>query len=186
MLQTDFAEALPEQAKFLLQRQIAAAKRLAQLIEDLLRYSRLGRTAIVIEDFDLTHIAKEVAAELATARPGCKFEIQEGLNATGDRILVRLLLQNLMDNACKFSPHGTVVQVGRKGQPFFVRDQGMGFDMAYADKIFLPFERLVNNDDVPGTGIGLANVKRIVEKHGGSIWVNSNLGQGTTFFFTLS
>lgn len=186
MLQEDYGDSLPEEAREMLTRQISASKRLGQLIEDLLRYSRLGRSELTKEDLDMTQLAQEVAAELAPLRPECDFKVQEGMKALGDRNLVKLLLQNLMENACKFSPSGGLVEVGQKGKPFFVRDTGIGFDMANAEKIFLPFERLVSNEQVPGTGIGLANVRRIVDKHGGSVWVNSNVGLGTTFFFTLS
>jgi PAS domain S-box-containing protein len=185
VLKEDYADQLPEEARDLLQRQIAASKRLGQLIEDLLRYSRLGRSALTPEPLDLTQIAKEVSAELSESRHDCSFKIQEDLNLTGDRSLVRLLMQNLMDNACKFTEGPATVEVGREGQTFFVRDHGRGFDMAHADKIFLPFERLVSHDEVPGSGIGLANVRRIIDRHGGAIWVSSVAGQGTTFYFTF-
>jgi PAS domain S-box-containing protein len=185
MLKLDYGDVLPDDGKELIDRQVAAAKRLAQLIDDLLKYSRLGRSALNIDEVNITALAEDIAVEMRTARPDCEIVIEEGLTARGDKILLRLLIQNLLDNGCKFSPAGGPVELGQKSGTFYVKDLGRGFDMAYADKVFLPFERLVSGEDVPGTGIGLANVKRIIDKHGGSIWVNSNEGQGTTFFFTL-
>ena len=185
MIKEDHGTILPVEAITLLNRQMGAAKRLAQLVDDLLQYSRLGRSPLQIATLDLTQLAREVVAEMEETQPNCTFDVQEGLTIQGDRVLMKLLLQNLIDNACKFSPDGGLVEVGERGSSFYVRDHGRGFDMAYADKIFLPFERLVNNDEVEGTGIGLAHVKRIIERHGGSIWVHSVIGEGTTFFFTL-
>jgi signal transduction histidine kinase len=98
-------------------------------------------------------------------------------------------MTNLMENACKFSPNGGKIKVGVKNEKgvevFFVRDKGIGFHMDYAHKVFQPFERLVTEDEFPGTGIGLANVQRIVTRHGGRVWVESKVGKGTTFYFTL-
>jgi signal transduction histidine kinase len=116
---------------------------------------------------------------------GNDVRVQAGMLASADPSLLRLVLQNLIDNACKFSPNGIPVEVGCIDGRFYVRDQGVGFDMAYADKLFQPFERLVGQSEFPGTGIGLANVKRIVERHGGRVWAESAPGQGATFWFTL-
>ena len=107
------------------------------------------------------------------------------MTAVGDAATVRLVLENLVGNACKFSPEGSTVSVGKSDETFWVRDRGIGFEMQYAEKVFLPFERLVLEKDFPGTGIGLANVKRIVERHRGRVWVSSEPGLGSTFFFTL-
>ena len=116
----------------------------------------------------------------------CEFDIKDGLKAFGDPSLIRFVLMNLFSNACKFSPHGGTITLGKDPNgAFFVRDEGIGFDMQYLDKIFLPFERLVTDTEFPGTGIGLANVKRIIERHRGNIWAESEPGKGATFFFIL-
>jgi signal transduction histidine kinase len=107
------------------------------------------------------------------------------MKAYGDPTLIRFALLNLMQNACKFSPPDSTTQVGSSGDTFYVADKGIGFSPDYASKIFQPFERLVNEEDYPGTGIGLANVKRIIERHGGAVWAESAPGEGAKFFFKL-
>lgn len=183
----DLGEALPEEARSMLDRQVASANRLAKLVDDLLTYARLGKATPKKVSVNLTALARQIATEagMEMGASGRTFVIEEGLAAQGDPELLRLVLQNLIENAGKFSPGGGEIAVGRTGSAFFVRDQGIGFDMAYAEKIFVPFERLVRNDEIPGTGIGLAHVKRIVDKHGGSIWANSVVGAGTTIYFTI-
>ncbi|HEY0868417.1 MAG TPA: PAS domain S-box protein [Fimbriimonas sp.] len=179
----DHGEGLVEEAKELLGRQAIAATQLARLVDDLLTYSRIGRNGLVVSEVDLTSLAREVAATMAHT---CHtIRIEPGLTARGDRGLLSLLLNNLLDNACKYSPNGGDVLVGRTDTAYFVRDQGIGFDMAYADRIFAPFERLVGNHKILGTGLGLASAKRVVEKHGGSIWASSLVDEGTTIYFTL-
>lgn len=178
-------EQLTPELQQLLARQAAAARKMGVLIDDLLKLSRIARQAMRVQRVDLSVLAREVADELvADGCPDC-FEIEAGLVARGDPLLLRFVLLNLMENACKFSPNGGTVTVGRVGKDFFVRDEGIGFDMAYANKLFLPFERLVNDDEYPGTGIGLANAQRIIQRHGGQIWAESRPGQGATFSFTL-
>jgi PAS domain S-box-containing protein len=179
----DFGPEISEEAQTLLRRQVASASHLAKLVDDLLTYSRLGRGALRIEPVDLTAVARDIASQVESAKH--PVVVQEGLATQGDPSLLRLLLQNLMENARKFSPDGGEIEVGQTGSAFYVRDRGIGFDMAFAEKIFIPFERLVRNEEIPGTGIGLANVKRIVDKHGGSIWANSVVGKGTTLYFTI-
>lgn len=183
LLQEDFGEALPDDAQTLLDRQVASATHLAQLVDALLQHARLGKVEPRIEPVDLTALARRIVPESEAA--GHSVTVQEGLTAMGDPGLLRLVLQNLLDNAGKFSPNGGAISVGKSGSAFYVRDEGLGFDMAYAEKVFTPFERLVRQDQIPGTGIGLANVKRIVEKHRGAIWANSHVGEGTTIYFTL-
>ncbi|RYG34989.1 histidine kinase, partial [bacterium] len=134
------------------------------------------------EAIDMTAKAYSVAAELDPTR---SVEVAEGMRASGDRNLVRTVLQNLIGNAFKFSPVDSVVTVGQTDDVFWVRDRGIGFDMAYAPKIFLPFERLVTEGEFEGTGIGLANVERIVKRHNGRVWAESEPGHGATFYFTL-
>ncbi len=171
----------------LLKRQAENANKMAILIDDLLRLSRIGRQEMQVSSFDFSDLAQSVAVEFE--RPSnISFDIQEGLQAHGDPKLLRLALENLIDNACKFSPQGGKVKVGQRttpcGEAFYVEDQGIGFDQKYEPKLFLPFERLHGDTDFPGTGIGLANVKRIIERHGGKIWAESH-GKGATFYFTL-
>jgi len=172
----------------LLVRQAENAKRLAQLIDDLLAYSRLARQTVARERIDLTAMMQLVSDSVCEEFE-CEVQISPGLVVTGDPGLLRLAVYNLIHNAAKFSPRGGAIRIGAESTPrgnaFFVRDSGIGFDMAHANKLFEPFERLVRHDEFPGTGIGLANVKRIVERHGGSIWAESALGQGATFWFTL-
>jgi PAS domain S-box-containing protein len=171
----------------LLVRQADNAKRLGNLIDDLLKLSRLSRQDISREDVRLDELAAEVADELLARdwpQP-LTINIQPGLAVRGDQKLLRFVMLNLLENACKFSPEGGDIEVGWKEGAFFVRDPGIGFDMEYVPKIFMPFERLVRDDEFPGTGIGLANVKRIVERHHGRVWAESEPGKGTTFFFTI-
>jgi len=180
------ADSLSAEHRYLLTRQAENANRLGRLIDELLRLSRLSRVEVHREALDITLLANAVAADLAAEYSDCKFDIQEGMVAQGDSNLTRGILENLIGNACKFSPGGGQVHVAQEGGVISVRDHGIGFDMRYAARIFQPFERLVAETEFPGTGIGLANVKRIVERHGGKVWAESEPGQGTTFFFTLA
>lgn len=178
---------LEEGDREMLDRQAAAAKRMSILIDDLLHLSRLGRRTMERKEFDLTTLVHEVAKEVLSrewAHPPV-FDVEPDLRINGDRGLLRIMLENLLENACKYSPNGGTIQVGRDGDTYFVKDQGVGFDMQYAHKLFLPFERLVHDHEYPGTGIGLANVDRIIRRHGGRIWAESVMGEGSTFRFTV-
>lgn len=189
MIQEDFGDELPKEVLRLLDRQAQSARRLATLIEDLLEYSRIGRQEVTREDLDLTRLAKEVAVELGGRNPLATVDVEPNLVASGDPVLVRLVVQNLIENALVYSPTGGRIRVGqakdREMAPFFVADEGIGMDMAYALKIFEPFQRLHLDTEFSGTGIGLANVRRIVERHGGRVWVESTPGQGSHFYFTF-
>lgn len=173
----------------LLQRQVAAGNHMAQLIDDLLQLARVSQAELTFRPFSLTTLAKEVAEEVQNRNPDAHaaIEIEPGMAALGDARLVRLLLQNLIENAVKFRvpDRPPVIVVGHDGEAFFVRDNGAGFDMEYAPRLFRPFERLHRVDEYPGTGIGLANVKRIVERHSGRVWAESQVGKGSTFYFTF-
>jgi signal transduction histidine kinase len=185
ILLEDHAAQLDGDGRLLLDRQARAASKLATLIDDLLKLSRLSRQDMTVEDFDLSNLTEAVTQDL-DPQNACTWEIQPYMEARGDKLLIRFVLQNLLHNAIKFSASGGKISIGQTdGEVFFVRDEGIGFDMAYVDKVFMPFERLVRDEEFPGTGIGLANVKRIIERHGGRIWVHSSPGQGTTFYFTL-
>ena len=166
---------------------------MGQIIDDLLLLSRVARAEIRRERVDLTAVAREVDAALRAAEParGVSFEVAEGLQVQADGRLVRLLLENLLGNAWKYTSrraaaHVTLGSREDGGEPYFyVRDDGAGFDMAYAHKLFAAFSRLHGSSEFPGSGIGLATVARIVERHGGRVWAEGEVGRGATFSFTL-
>ncbi len=171
----------------------AAVGRMARLIDDLLELSRVSRCLVRHQQVDLGELAEAVVVDLRAADPDRAVEvtIERGLVAEGDATLLRSLLQNLLDNAWKFSVGRTPahIHVGARDEggerAFFVRDDGAGFDMAYAARLFNPFERLHSPQEFEGTGIGLATVQRIVQRHGGRVWAESAVGKGATFYFTL-
>ena len=167
-----------------------ATGRMGSLIESLLKMARLGRGGIKPAPLDLGQMSAEIVAELRSGEPGREVtvEIAPGLDAVGDPSLVRNLLQNLVGNAWKFTRDSgdARIEIGRDGDgAFFVRDNGAGFAQEYADKLFRPFQRLHSQEQFAGDGIGLASVKRIVERHGGSIRAEGSPGRGATFRFTL-
>jgi PAS domain S-box-containing protein len=182
-----------------LQRVRAGCQRMGRLIEDLLNLSRLARAPMRREPTDLSALALKVAEELQQSAPerAARFRIAGGLAAVGDAALLRVALWNLLENAWKFTAKRaeTVIEVGVTTQPsphdarpssvFYVRDNGAGFNMAHADKLFGAFQRLHSAAEYPGTGIGLATVQRVISRHGGEIWAEAVLGLGATFYFTL-
>jgi light-regulated signal transduction histidine kinase (bacteriophytochrome) len=189
----DYTDKLDETGKDYLHRVRTASQHMAQLIDDLLKLSRLTRAEMRYERVDLSALAQMVAAELKKMTPerAVNFIIAEGVAVNGDASLLRVALENLLNNAWKFTrkhPHATI-EFGvsqQAGQPvYFVRDDGAGFDMAYVDKLFVPFQRLHESTEFEGTGIGLATVQRIIHRHGGSVWVEGEVGKGATFYFTL-
>jgi light-regulated signal transduction histidine kinase (bacteriophytochrome) len=166
---------------------------MGQLIDDMLLLSRLNRGDLKHDRVDLTALAGEVAAEMKGREPErhVTFDIEPGLSAAGDTALVRVALENLLGNSWKFTaktPEANVT-VGRTvtagGPAFFVRDDGAGFDMAHADKLFGAFQRLHQEREFPGNGVGLAIVQRVVNRHGGRVWAEGRPGEGATFYFTL-
>jgi len=190
LLLEDLGETLDPDHRELLIRQKEAARKLATLIDDLLKLSRLSRQEMVASQVDLSAVATEIAAQISAVNSrSAEFVVQPGMTAVADGHLVRFVLSNLMENAFKFSPDGGAILIGSQEVEnetvFFVADHGIGFDPAYAHRMFQPFERLVTEQEFPGTGIGLANAERIVERHQGRIWAESKLGEGATFFFTL-
>lgn len=185
MLIEDIGDRLTADERSALLRQDRAGLRLARIVDDLLGFARLAKAEPRRVAFDLTDLARKVAEEVTARRPTCRITVADDLRAEGDPNLVGYVLTNLLDNACKFSPEGGEVTVARTPDAFFVQDQGVGFDMSHAGRLFTAFERLVGQSEFEGTGVGLANVKRIVEKHGGNVWAESAPGQGATFFFTL-
>ena len=192
-LEEDCGAKLNEQEIDYLKRIRRGCGRMGDLIEDLLKLSRSARREIEPRDLDLSQLVEEIAHELREGAPGSKaeFTIQPGLRGRGDAALIRSVLENLLGNAFKFSSKapapriefGSMSMDGRR--TFYVRDNGVGFDMAYADKLFGAFQRLHTTEEFPGTGIGLATVQRILQRHGGTIRAESMPGQGSTFIFTL-
>jgi PAS domain S-box-containing protein len=190
---TDYAARLDETGQDYLGRIQAAAQRMGHLIDDLLALSRVTRGELKREPLDLSSLATRIAGELQGAEPArtATFHLEPRLQVEADPRLLEVLLRNLLDNAWKFTAKEPQARIElgclRNGEQreFFVRDNGAGFDMAYADKLFGAFQRLHRQQDFPGTGIGLATVQRIVARHGGRIRAEGAPGAGATFFFTL-
>lgn len=189
----DYSEKLDTQGKDYLQRVRAATQHMAQLIDDMLNLSRVTRSEMRRETVDLSAIARTIAMELQKTEPQrqVEFVVAEGLTASGDARLLRVVLENLLRNAWKFTgkrprakiEFGVIQNNGSSG--YFVRDDGAGFDMTYANKLFGAFQRLHAVTDFKGTGIGLATVQRIIHRHGGRVWAEAKVEQGATFHFTL-
>jgi PAS domain S-box-containing protein len=194
-LTEEYGDSLPDTASGYVQRIGAASERMAALIDDLLRLSRLSRAEMDLQPADLSAEVAAIAAELRSHEPGreVRIGIQEGVLVTADRNLIRAVLQNLLDNAWKFTARradasiefGTVA-ADDAAVCCFVRDNGAGFDPAYAGKLFQPFQRLHPVTEFPGTGVGLATVRQIIERHGGRTWAEGTVGGGATFYFTLN
>ena len=189
----DHADRLDEEAKGFLKRVAAAAERMGQLIDALLALSRLTRAELRREAVDLSKVADAVVQHLRSTQPErvVDFINEENLLVEGDPVLLRALLENLLGNAWKFTGAQASakitfgVETNGEGRVYFVRDNGAGFDMAYANKLFTPFQRLHSASEFAGTGIGLATVERIVQRHGGRIWAKGAVGDGASFHFTL-
>lgn len=193
VLLEDYGPRLDDTGKEHLQRVRLATQRMAQLLDDLLNLSKVTRSAIRPSQIDLNEMAQAVFADLRRQNPQRQVEIamEPSLSAKGDPGLLRIVLDNLLGNAWKFTSKKDQARIefGKTqvdgANAFFVRDNGAGFDMAYAAKLFTVFHRLHKVSDFPGTGVGLATVQRIVLRHGGRIWAESALDRGTTFYFTL-
>lgn len=193
ILLEEYASKLDDPAKGYLVRIGGAAARMGQLINDLLELSRVTRRRLHRETIDLSRLAQDIARELMQHAPGRQgeFIIAEQLQDEGDPILIRLALENLLGNAWKYTAgvsrprieFGSCISNGERA--YYVRDNGIGFDMAYAHKLFLPFQRLHGIDEYEGTGVGLASVQRIISRHGGKIWAEGEVGKGATFYFTV-
>ncbi|MBW7997149.1 MAG: PAS domain-containing sensor histidine kinase [Candidatus Glassbacteria bacterium] len=189
----DYGDKLDAEGRDYLQRVRAGSQKMAQLIDDLLKLSRVTRGELERREVDLSQLAQAVAAKLQESAPERRitFDIAPGAVVEGDARLMRIVLENLLGNAWKFTAkhdHATIEfgVTNHDGEPaYFVRDDGAGFDMAYADKLFQPFQRLHTSTEFGGTGIGLATVARVVKRHGGSVWAESGVEQGATVYFTL-
>lgn len=193
ILLEEHATSLDAEGRSCLERICQAVTRMGLLIDDLLRLSRVARTELQPEAVDLGQVAESVLAELRQADPDRQVEavLSPGLLVRADPGLVRVLLANLLGNAWKFTSRHPLARIelaetAKDGERvFLVRDDGAGFDMQYAGKLFGPFQRLHSQQDFAGTGIGLAIVQRIVQRHGGRCWAEAHLEKGATFFFTL-
>ncbi|MDP2999416.1 MAG: PAS domain S-box protein [Bryobacterales bacterium] len=193
-LEEDCSERLDEAGRRHLERIRSAARYMGHLIDALLRLSRVARMELRRSVADLSKLARTVARDLEDLDPGRKveFAIAEGVRAVGDANLLRVVLENLLGNAWKFTARREDariefgVETGGGGPVYRVRDNGAGFDMKHAGKLFSLFQRLHEAHEFPGTGIGLATVQRVVRRHGGRVWAESAAGQGTTIRFTLA
>jgi PAS domain S-box-containing protein len=194
VLLEDYDKALDENGRRYLQRIKAATARMGNLIDDLLDLSRLSRAEVARADVDLSNVARIVAQELREREPGRKVSItvQDGMKTVGDPSLLRIALKNLLENAMKFTrkrPEASItvgMTEAADERVFYVQDNGAGFSMEYVDRLFVPFQRLHAHEEYLGSGIGLATVQRVINKHGGRIWAEGEPDRGATFYFTLS
>jgi len=190
----DYGERLDDEAKDYLRRIRAASQRMGRLIDELLGLSRVTRAELSVKSVNLSVIAREIAESLEQQQPdrAVQWVIDDGMTVQADRSLMQIAMQNLLENAWKFTGKtdkpvirvGMVEHDGKKD--CFVADNGVGFDMAYADRLFGAFQRLHHESEFAGTGIGLAIVQRIFNRHDGRIWVHAKPGHGATFFFNLT
>jgi light-regulated signal transduction histidine kinase (bacteriophytochrome) len=190
----DCGPQLDDRGRTYLKRVRSETQRMAELIDGLLELSRVTRAPMKRETVDLTAMVQELEASLRAAQPerAVDFDVAPAMVAMGDAVLLRAVLQNLLGNAWKFTgkrPRARI-EVGCTSEPgrtvYHVRDDGAGFDMRYAGKLFAPFQRLHSMEEFPGTGIGLATVQRIIHRHGGKVWAKAEVNQGATFYFTLT
>ncbi|MCL4873969.1 PAS domain S-box protein [bacterium] len=194
ILVKDCSDALGTTGKEYLERLVAASRRMGELIDALLKLSRVMRAEMTVERVYLSGVARAIASDLRKAQPdrNAEFIIHENLAADGDPGLLKTVMENLLGNAWKFTSKKGVARIefGSSGKEdgktvFFVRDNGAGFEMKYAERLFNPFQRLHGEDEFPGTGIGLATVQRIIQRHGGSIRAEGESEKGATFYFTI-
>jgi two-component system sensor histidine kinase/response regulator len=189
----DYGDSIDDHARKYLDRIRTEAQLMGRLIDDMLNLSRVTSAELQLMPVDLTAMTHSIATRLQERRPDSRIEfiIQPALRADADNHLIDIALTNLFDNAVKFTGKRSHARIefGEAevdgGKAFFVRDNGAGFDMAYADKLFGTFQRLHKLSEFPGTGIGLATVQRIIHRHGGRIWAEAKIDEGATFYFTL-
>lgn len=192
-LNEKYIDQFDEQGQHYLNRIRNNTSNMSKLIDDLLKLSRVSRTEINLQEVDLSHLAKECVKLMQETNPVHRVEIEitTDLLTRGDQALLRVMLENLLNNAWKFSSQEAQakIEIGRAiidgEEVFYVRDNGVGFDMTYADKLFGTFQRLHSADEFRGTGIGLATVQRIINRHGGKVWAEGEVGKGATFYFSL-
>jgi len=189
----EYSAVLDESGRGYLERVRAGSQRMAKLIDDLLELARVTRRDLQIRQCDLSAMVRETVRELRSSAPerAVRVEVVDGMQVAADEGLLRIALDNLLRNAWKFTGLETeaVIEVGcaegETGPTFFVRDNGVGFDMAYVDKLFGAFQRLHSETEFQGTGIGLALVQRVIRRHGGQVWAEAEPGHGATFYFSM-
>ena len=190
----DYTDQLDETGKDYLTRVRSACKRMSNLIDDILSLSRLTRKDMDLREINLSELANDIISEFQENEPDrkVKVKVENNIKVLGDSTLIRTIMENLLGNAWKFTSKKQKARIdfGRKiinkEEVYYIQDNGVGFDMAYKDKLFAVFQRLHTYNEFKGTGIGLAIVQRIVNRHGGRIWAESAVGKGATFYFTLS
>jgi light-regulated signal transduction histidine kinase (bacteriophytochrome) len=190
----DHTHQLDEKGKQLLNRVRSAAQRMAELIDNLLALSQVSRGELIREQVNLSSLARSVAADLKQREPGrdVEFDVTDDMRVEGDPRLLQIVIENLLGNAWKFTSKHSHARVefgvaNKDGETtYFVRDDGAGFDMAHAGKLFGAFQRLHQAKEFQGTGIGLATVGRVVRRHGGRVWAEGEVEKGATFCFTLN
>ncbi|HYG52652.1 MAG TPA: ATP-binding protein, partial [Flavobacteriales bacterium] len=193
ILEEDYYNKLDKEGKDTIQAVLRNSKRMGELIDDLLAFSRLGKKELSTDIINMDMLMHEVCAEVISpvAKHKVTLEIARLPPANGDYTLIRQVLINLVSNAVKFSSTRSIsrIEIGAQNKgdfnEYFIRDNGIGFDMRYYNKLFGVFQRLHAQEDFSGTGVGLAIVKRIIQKHNGGIWAESELNKGTIFYFTL-
>jgi signal transduction histidine kinase len=193
ILYEDYSDVLDEEGKSMVIRIINSGLRMNELIDDMLSLSKVSRQEIQRTVINLSKLAEDYIAELMESDPerNITIFIQPSMIISGDEKLIKMALQNLLRNSWKFSSKtpDAHIEMGsfieNKENIFFVRDNGAGFDMKFAERLFVPFKRLHSDNEFPGTGIGLAIVERVIKRHGGRIWAQGSPGKGATFFFTL-
>lgn len=193
ILSEDYGDKLDEDGQHTIRRIRSATQRMAELIDDILELSRVSRAPLETTEVDLSALAHSIAEELSATSPQRQvhWQIAPNVQALGDQNLLRVVMVNLLDNAWKYSAttqlteikFGTTTQNNKT--TYFIRDNGAGFDMKYKNRLFKPFSRLHETDEFEGTGIGLATVKRILERHNGTIWAEAKPGAGAIFYFQL-
>lgn len=189
----DYDDILDEEGKQYLMRIRSSSQLMAQLIDDILNLTKISRAEMKLEQVNLSALASEVAGELKRIEPSRKvdFIIAPNLEAEGDKLLLKLVFENLLGNAFKFTSKRSSAKIKfgitqkEYDQVYFISDNGTGFDMTYVNKLFKPFQRLHSDKDFPGTGIGLASVQRIINKMGGKVWAEGEINKGATFYFKL-
>ena len=193
ILQEDYGDKLDAEAQRLIQVIRDGAGKMAQLIDDILAFSRAARREMAASDIDMAGLVQATLSDLAPAMAGRAIEVKVAPlpQTRGDREMMQRVWMNLLDNAIKFTGHkeNALIEVGSYPEAerpsIFVKDNGAGFDMSYVDKLFGVFQRLHGPEDFPGTGAGLAIIKRIVGRHGGRVWAEGKVGEGATFYFAL-
>jgi light-regulated signal transduction histidine kinase (bacteriophytochrome) len=194
ILQEDYGDALDAMGKDYLQRIVGSATSAVSMMDALLAFSRSGRTELRKAPLDIPRVVQEVCDELTASLPQlrCAVKIGDLPNVVADENMMRFIFSNLISNACKFARKGEIPEVEIGGSVasnevvYYVRDNGIGFDMRFAEKLFRVFERLHASDGYEGFGVGLAIVSKMVRRHGGRYWAQGAVGKGATFYFTVA